>query len=96
MKMVNNVLGADVFAISRIPIQSPRSTKIGEVDPRYAAPPPERPTQVRHHHHHHHHHHHAKDVAVAVVEREDERVVQYSQIDSIGVSGDKKGLHWYQ
>ena len=24
------------------------------------------------------------------------RVVQYSQIDSIGVSGDKKGLHWYQ
>ena len=26
----------------------------------------------------------------------DLRVVQYSQIDSIGVSGDKKGLHWYQ
>ena len=25
-----------------------------------------------------------------------EWVVQYSQIDSIGVSGDKKGLHWYQ
>ena len=24
------------------------------------------------------------------------RVVQYSQIDSIGVSGDEKGLHWYQ
>ena len=24
------------------------------------------------------------------------RVVQYSQIDSIGVSGGKKGLHWYQ
>ena len=24
------------------------------------------------------------------------RVAQYSQIDSIGVSGDKKGLHWYQ
>ena len=22
------------------------------------------------------------------------RVVQYSQIDSIGVSGDKKGIHW--
>ena len=22
--------------------------------------------------------------------------VQYSQIDSTGVSGDKKGLHWYQ
>ena len=27
---------------------------------------------------------------------ERKRVVQYSQIDSIGVSGDKKGLHWYQ
>ena len=24
------------------------------------------------------------------------RVVQYSQIDSIGPSGDEKGLHWYQ
>ena len=24
------------------------------------------------------------------------RVVQYSQIDSIGVNGDKKGLHWHQ
>ena len=24
------------------------------------------------------------------------RVVQYSQIDSVGVSGNKKGLHWYQ
>ena len=24
------------------------------------------------------------------------RVDQYSQIDSIGVSGDKMGLHWYQ
>ena len=24
------------------------------------------------------------------------RLVQYSQIDSSGVSGDKKGLHWYQ
>ena len=24
------------------------------------------------------------------------RIVQYSQIDSIGVSGDKKGLHWHQ
>ena len=24
------------------------------------------------------------------------RVVQYSQIDSNGVSRDKKGLHWYQ
>ena len=24
------------------------------------------------------------------------RVVQYSQIDSIDVSGDKKGLYWYQ
>ena len=24
------------------------------------------------------------------------RVVQYWQIESIGVRGDKKGLHWYQ
>ena len=24
------------------------------------------------------------------------RVVHYSQIDSTGVSGDEKGLHWYQ
>ena len=24
------------------------------------------------------------------------RVVQYSQIDSIGVSGEEKGLYWYQ
>ena len=31
-----------------------------------------------------------------MIDRERERVVQYSQIDSIVVSGDKKGLHWYQ
>ena len=61
MKMLNNVLGADVFEILRIPIQSPQSTKMGEVDPQYVAPPPERPAQVRHPHHHHH----AEDVAVA-------------------------------
>ena len=35
-------------------------------------------------------------VRVFLREREKVRVVQYSQIDSIGVSGDKKGLHWYQ
>ena len=29
---------------------------------------------------------------------DERRVVQYSQIDSIGIStsGDKKGVHWYQ
>ena len=27
---------------------------------------------------------------------DERRVVQYSQIDSIGVSGDKNGVHWYQ
>ena len=26
---------------------------------------------------------------------DERRVVQYSQIDSIGISGDKKGVHWY-
>ena len=59
MKMLNNVLGADVFATSRTPIQSPRFTKMGEVDPPCALPPPEPPVQV--------HRHHAEDVAVAVV-----------------------------
>ena len=57
MKMLNNVLGADVFATSRTPIQSPRSTKMGEGDPLCAARPPERPVQV--------HRHHAEDGAVA-------------------------------
>ena len=56
--MLNNVLGADAFATSRTPIQSPPFTKIGEVDRQYAAPPPELPVQV--------HRHHAEDVAVAV------------------------------
>ena len=63
MKMLNNVLGADAFAISRIPIQSPPFTKMGEVDPPCAAPPPERPVQV--------HRHHTEDVAVAVAEHAD-------------------------
>ena len=66
MKILNNVLVADAFAISRIPTQSPPFTKMGEDDPRYAAPPPGRPVQVRHQHHH------AEDVAVAVAERVDE------------------------
>ena len=38
MKMLNNVLGADVFATSRTPIQSPRSTKMGEGDLPYVHP----------------------------------------------------------
>ena len=62
--MLNNVLEADAFEISRIPIQSPRSTKKGEGDPRCAAPPPERPVQV------HRCPHHVEVVAVA--ERVDE------------------------
>ena len=65
MKMLNNVLGADVFATSRTPIQSPRSTKMGEGDLRYVARPPERTVQV-------HHGHHAEDGAVAVAEHADE------------------------
>ena len=56
MKMLKNGLEADVFATSRIPIPSPRSTK-REVDPPCAAPPPERLAQV---------HHDAEAVAVAV------------------------------
>ena len=65
--MLNNVLEADVFEISRIPIQRPRSTKKGEGDLLCATLPPERSAQVRHPHHHHH----AEDVAVAVFERVD-------------------------
>ena len=42
---------------------SPPFTKMGEVDRRYAAPPPEPPVQV--------HRHHAEDVAVAVAEHAD-------------------------
>ena len=60
MKMLNNVLGAGVFATSRPLIQSPRSTKMGEGDLRYAARPPERPVQV--------HRHHVEDGAMAVAE----------------------------
>ena len=58
MKMLNNGLGADVFAISRTPIPSPQSTKMGEGDRRCAAHPPEPPVQV-------HPDHHAEDEAVA-------------------------------
>ena len=64
MKMLNNGLGADGFAISRTPIQSPRSTKMGEGDRRCAAHPPERPVQV-------HPDHHAEDGAVAAAEHAD-------------------------
>ena len=64
MKMLNNGLGADVFAISRTPIPSPQSTKMGEGDRRCAARPPERPAQV-------HPDHHAEDGAVAVAEHAD-------------------------
>ena len=64
MKMLNNVLGADVFATSRTPIQSPRSTKMEEGDHRYVARPPARPAQV-------HQDHHAEDGAVAVAEHAD-------------------------
>ena len=64
MKMLNNVLEVDGFATSRIPIQSPRSTKMGEVDLRYAARPPERPAQV-------HQDPHVEDGAVAVAEHAD-------------------------
>ena len=63
MKMLNNVLGADVFATSRTPIQSPRSTKMGEGDLLCAARPPERPAQV--------HRHHAEEDAAAVAEHAD-------------------------
>ena len=58
MKMLNNGLGADVFATSRTPIPSPRSTKMGEGDRRCAARPPECPAQV-------HPDHHVEDGAVA-------------------------------
>ena len=64
MKMLNNGLGADVFATSRTPIQSPWSTKMGEGDLLCAARPPEPPVQV-------HHGHHAEDGAVAVAEHAD-------------------------
>ena len=64
MKMLINGLGADGFAISRTPIQSPRSTKMGEGDLRCAAHPLERPVQV-------HPDHHAEDGAVAGAEHAD-------------------------
>ena len=63
MKMLNNGLVVDGFAISRTPIQSPRSTK-RVVVPRCAARPPEPPAQV-------HPDHHAEDGAVAVAEHAD-------------------------
>ena len=61
MKMLNNGLEADAFAISRTPILSPPSTKMEEGDRRYVAHPPEPPAQV-------HHDPHAEDGAVAAAE----------------------------
>ena len=49
MKMLNNVLEAGVFEISRIPIQCRRSTKKAEGDPLCAAPLLEPPVQVHPH-----------------------------------------------
>ena len=63
MKMLKNGLEVDGFAISRTPIQSPRSMK-RVVVPRCAARPPEPPAQV-------HPDHHAEDGAVAVAEHAD-------------------------
>ena len=62
MKMLKNGLEGDAFAISRIPIPSPRCTKMGEAVLPCAAPPHESPVQV------HPLHHLAEDVAVAVAE----------------------------
>ena len=59
MKMLNNVLEVDAFAILRIPIQSRPCMKMGEDDLQYVARLLERPVQVRHPPHH------AEDVAVA-------------------------------
>ena len=59
MKMLKNGLEGDAFAISRIPIPSPRCTKMGEAVLPCAAPPHESPVQV-------HHRHPAEDVAVSV------------------------------
>ena len=58
MKMLNNVLEGDAFAISRIPIPSPRCTKMEEAVLPCAASLREPPVQV-------HYRHHAEDVAVA-------------------------------
>ena len=64
MKMLNNGLEVDGSVTSRTPIQSPRSTKMGEGDHQCAARLPEPPAQV-------HHDHHAEDGAVAVDEHVD-------------------------
>ena len=64
MKMLKNGLEVDGFAISRIPIPSPRSTKRVDVL-RYVAHPPARPV----------HDPHAVAVAVAVAEPVDEVTV---------------------
>ena len=64
MKMLKNGLEADGFATSRIPIQSPPSTKRVDVL-RCAARPPARPA-------HDPHDPHVEDEAVAVAEPVDE------------------------
>ena len=81
MTMLNNVVEADVFAISRIPIPSPQCTKMEEVDPLYVAPSPERLIQVRPHRHH------AEDGAVAervdgvdALEKKDKKTVSQDQV----------------
>ena len=82
MKMLNNGLEADGFATSRIPIQSPQSTKMEEGDHPCAARPPERPTQV-------HQDPHAEDGAVAVAEH----VAVVEPVDEVAVlRGQKKGI----
>ena len=81
MKMLKNGHGADGFATSRTPIQSPRSTK-RVVVPRCAARPPEPPAQV-------HPDHHAEDGAVAVAEPVD----GVEPVDEVAVLREqKKGI----
>ena len=82
MKMLNNGLEVDGFAISRTPIQSPRSTK-RVVVPRCAARPPEPPAQV-------HPDHHAEDGAVVVAEH----VAVVEPVDEVAVlrKQKKKGI----
>ena len=79
MKMLNNGLAADVFATSRTPIPSPRSTKMGEGDPPCVARPPEPPAQV-------HHGHHAEDGAVA------EHVAGAEHVDGVDAREQKKDI----
>ena len=84
MKMLNNGLEADVFATSRTPIQSPRSTKMGEGDLPCVARPPECPAQVQVHPDPH-----VEDGAVAVAEH----VAVVEPVDEVAVLREqKKGI----